>query len=108
MLWAGFVWLVLSGNASIIFDSFLFILLLVTVVPILGLLAFRLWAGSQLVQGTCPNCGSPVSGIRNKPFQCMSCGQVVKGESNGNFTWGGEPSSATIDVDVIDVDVADK
>lgn len=108
VLWAGFVWLVLSGNASIIFDSFLFILLLVTVVPIVGLFAFRLWATSQMVEGTCPNCGKPVNGMRNKPFQCMSCGQVVKGEKNGDFSWGAEPSSATIDVDVIEVDVVDK
>lgn len=105
LLWAGFVWLVLSGNASIIFDSFLFILLFVTVVPVVALFAFRFWVSRQMVEGSCPNCGNAVNGMRGKPFQCMNCGQVVKGEGKNDFSWGTEPSSATIDVDAIDVDV---
>jgi hypothetical protein len=104
-LWAGFVWLVLSGNVSFIFDSFIFILLFVTVVPVVALFGFRWWVASQMVEGLCPNCGNAVNGMRGKSFQCMNCGQVVKGEGKDDFSWGTEPSSATIDVDAVDVEV---
>lgn len=104
LLWGGLVWLVLSGRAGFIFDSIFFLFVLLTVVPTVGIFAFRWWVGSQTVRGSCPNCGGDVSGLKGKPFQCQQCGEVVKGEKDGGFSWGGEPNSATIDVDAINVD----
>lgn len=104
MLWAGLVWLVLTGRIGALFDSFLFLLLFICVVPVVGLVAFRWWIARQMVQGECPNCGAGVSGLRGQPFQCISCGQVVKGEGKNDFSWGTDPGSATIDVDAKSVD----
>lgn len=107
LLWVGLIWLVVSGRVGFIFDSIFFLFILFTVVPTVGILAFRWWVSSQTVEGSCPNCSASVSGLKGKPFQCMSCGQVVKGDNSGNFAWGTEPSSATIDVDaeVVDVEI---
>lgn len=104
LMWGGFIWLVLTGKIGFLFDSFLFLLLLISVTPIVGFLVFRWWIARQVVAGTCPNCGSAVTGLRDQPFQCINCGQVVKGDKKGDFAWGSEPSSATIDIDAKSVD----
>lgn len=103
LLWGGLLWLILTGRIGWIFDSVLILLALLSVVPVVGILAFRWWLNRQLVQGVCPSCGAPVTGLRNQPFQCLSCGQVVQGEDMGSFSVN-DPSSATIDIDAKNVD----
>jgi hypothetical protein len=103
-LWVGLVWLVLTGRIGFIFDSFLFLFIFISVVPVLGLFAFRWWVSMQVVKGSCPNCGAAVTGLRNQPFQCMKCGQQVSGDESG-FSWDAEPSNATIDIDAKSIDV---
>lgn len=104
LLWGGLFWLVITGKIGFVFDSFLFLFILLSVTPIVGVLLFRWWIARQVVAGTCPNCGSAVTGLRDQPFQCINCGQVVKGDKKGDFAWGSEPSSATIDIDAKSVD----
>lgn len=103
VLWGGLIWLVITGRIGWIFDSFLYLLLFFSVVPIVGVLVLRWWLNRQLVQGTCPSCGSAVTGLKNQPFQCMNCGQVVRGENRGDFSVN-DPTSATIDIDAKRID----
>lgn len=103
VIWGVLLWLLLTGRIGWIFDSFIILLVLFSVVPIIGVLALRWWLNRQLVQGTCPSCGAAVTGLRNQPFQCMRCGQVVEGEKKGNFSVN-DPSSATIDIDAKRID----
>ncbi len=103
VLWGGLIWLVLTGRIGWIFDSFLYLLLFFSVAPIVGVIALRWWLNRQLVQGTCPSCGARVAGLRNQPFQCISCGQMVRGENGGDFSVN-DPASATIDIDAKTVD----
>lgn len=103
VLWAGLVWLVLTGRIGVLFDSFLILFAVVSVVPVVAVLAFRWWVNRQLVQGECPSCGTAVTGLRGQPFQCMNCGNVVQGENQGDFSVN-DPSSATIDIDAKEID----
>lgn len=103
VLWGGLIWLVLTGRIGFLFDSFLFLFALVTIVPVVAIIVFRWWVARQVVQGVCPSCGAEVTGLRNQDFQCMNCGNTVQGENTGNFSVK-DPSSATIDIDAKEVD----
>jgi hypothetical protein len=105
VLWGALVWLVVTGRAGFLFDSFLFLAIFISVVPVVGLFVFRWWVSSRVTSGTCPNCGADVTGLRGQSFQCMSCGQVVMGDGKGDFSWGSDPSSATIDIDAKTIDI---
>lgn len=91
----------LTGRIGILFDSFLILFAILTIVPVLAVVAFRWWINRQLVQGTCPSCGADVTGLRNQPFQCMSCGNTVILEQ-GDFSVK-DPSSATVDIEAKEI-----
>lgn len=103
VLWAGLVWLVVTGRIGIIFDSFLFLFAFVTIVPVIAVLAFRWWLSRQLVQGHCPSCGATVTGLKGQSFPCTVCGNTVQGEPSGRFSVK-DPASATIDIDATEVE----
>ena len=106
--WGLLVWLVLTGRAGFIFDTVLWAFGLLTVVPVVAVVAFRWWVGRSVIEGTCPNCGAAVTGMKGQPFRCFSCGQVIKAEQGGGFGLN-DPTKATVDVDAkaVDVDVID-
>lgn len=103
VLWGTLVWLVLTGRIGVLFDSFLILFAFVTIVPVLAILVFRWWVARQVVQSTCPLCGSSVTGLKGKSFPCNVCGNTVTPEDSGNFSVK-DPSSATIDIDAKEVD----
>ncbi|PXF46942.1 hypothetical protein BWQ96_03280 [Gracilariopsis chorda] len=103
VLWGGLVWLVLTGRIGIIFDSFLVLFAVVTIVPVAAMLGFRWWINRQLVQGTCPSCGASVTGLKGRAVNCAVCGNIVETENTGNFSVK-DPSSATIDIDAKEID----
>lgn len=111
VLWGGLLWLLLTGRAGWLFDSVIFLLFFVSVVPIFGIFVLKWWLNRQVVQGSCPNCGADVAGLRGRPFQCHNCGQVINGEvaqrgqrgKATNFAVN-DPATATIDIDAKRVD----
>lgn len=102
VLWGLLFWLIFTGRIGIIFDSFLILFGVMTIVPVLAILGFRWWINRQLVQGTCPSCGTSVTGLRGQAFKCTVCGRPVQGENTGNFSVK-DPSSATIDIDAKEI-----
>lgn len=102
VLWGGLVWLIITGRIGVLFDSFLILLVVVSIVPVVAIIVFRWWVGRQLVQGTCPNCGADVTGLRGQPFQCAACGTILQGDGTGSFSVN-DPTSATIDIDATEI-----
>lgn len=98
VLWGGLLWLLLTGRIGWIFDSFLFLLFIFSVVPVVGIIVLRWWVNRQLHQGQCPNCGSQVTGLKGRAFQCMVCGTVVNSDSGESFSVN-DPKTATIDIE---------
>jgi hypothetical protein len=105
LLWGSLVWLVVTGRAGFLFDSFLFLAIFISVVPVVGITVFRWWVSSRITSGSCPNCGADVTGLRGQKFQCMSCGEAITGDKKGDFAWAADPSSATIDIDAKTIDI---
>ncbi|WP_299487910.1 hypothetical protein [Acaryochloris sp. IP29b_bin.137] len=77
---------------------------LILVTPILLFVGLRWWLGRNLIQGTCPSCGNPLTGLKNTQTTCPFCGQSVAVE-NANFQRPTEPG--TIDVQAVDVTTVD-
>ncbi|EME28579.1 uncharacterized protein Gasu_39560 [Galdieria sulphuraria] len=102
-------YLVLSGKISWIFDSFLIFFSVISIIPIIGLLVFRWWVTQNVVQVFCPNCSSPVVGIKGREVPCSNCGylltvddQVIIAKDSSNRKDGNKKKQSTISV--IDVD----
>lgn len=55
---AGLTYLSVTGQLGWFLDAIVSIWLLAVLVPIVGLGAFIWWAGRDIVQSTCPNCGN--------------------------------------------------
>ncbi|KAK4369129.1 hypothetical protein RND71_012921 [Anisodus tanguticus] len=54
----GLTYLTMTGQLGWVLDAIISVWLLAVLLPILGLGAFIWWAGRDIVQGTCPNCGN--------------------------------------------------
>ncbi|XP_027061287.1 uncharacterized protein [Coffea arabica] len=54
----GLIYLSVTGQLGWVLDAIVSVWLLAVLLPIVGLGAFLWWAGRDIVQGTCPNCGN--------------------------------------------------
>ncbi|XP_065628031.1 uncharacterized protein LOC112032097 [Quercus suber] len=54
----GLTYLSFTGQLGWVLDAIVSVWLFAVLVPIVGLGAFLWWAGRDIVQGTCPNCGN--------------------------------------------------
>lgn len=103
VLWIGLIWLVLTGRIGFIFESFLYIFLILSITPVLAVFAFRWYVGRKLVQVPCPNCGTVVTGIKGKSFPCTACGTMIYDKQPDTSTYK-DPTKATIDIDAKQID----
>ena len=89
----------LTGLSWLI-NGFLIILGIITIIPVISLLIFKLWLKYNLVYDNCPACSSKLIGFRNMECYCFNCGEVFqmrkdKFRSNGTIS--------TVDVEVINL-----
>ncbi|XP_044473729.1 uncharacterized protein LOC123202070 [Mangifera indica] len=72
-------YLSMTGQLGWVLDAIVSIWLIVVLVPIVGLGAFLWWAGQDMVQGTCPNCGNDFqifkSTLNDELQLCPYCSQ---------------------------------
>ncbi|KAK1583834.1 hypothetical protein Q3G72_027447 [Acer saccharum] len=122
----GLTYLTMTGQLGWVLDAIVSIWLLLVVVPIVGLVAFLWWAGRDIVQDSCPNCGNEFQILKstlNEELQlCPYCSQPFSvvddkfiresvrfsnesstfGQAFGDFFPGsnkGKESSAVVDVE---------
>ncbi|XP_022929397.1 uncharacterized protein LOC111435981 [Cucurbita moschata] len=76
---AGLTYLSVTGQLGWILDAIVSIWLVAVLVPIVGVAAFIWWAGRDIVQSTCPNCGNEFQIFKstlNEELQlCPFCSQ---------------------------------
>lgn len=94
------IWLLGFIGLGWLLKSLLVLVGLILVTPVLLFVGLRWWLGRNLIQGTCPSCGNPLTGLKNTQTTCPSCAQTVSVE-NSAFQRPAEPG--TIDVQAIDV-----
>ncbi|XP_060191147.1 uncharacterized protein LOC132620488 [Lycium barbarum] len=61
----GLTYLTMTGQLGWVLDAIVSVWLLAVLLPILGLGAFIWWAGRDIVQSTCPNCGNDFQVFRS-------------------------------------------
>ncbi|KAE9621649.1 hypothetical protein Lal_00032497 [Lupinus albus] len=75
----GLTYLSITGQLGWILDAIVSIWVIAVLIPIVGIGAFLWWAGRDIMQGTCPNCGNDFqvfkSSLNDDLQLCPFCGQ---------------------------------
>jgi ribosomal protein S27E len=102
ILWLLLIVWVLGATSfgSFVMKSVLFVMALLTVLPVVGFFGLQWWLKSNLVQSQCPVCQHEFNGFNGQTTQCPSCGEMLQIEA-GKFKRMAEPG--VIDVDVVEV-----
>lgn len=82
-----FASLIASGALGWLFNGLLFL----SLVPLVVGPIFSWYIQNNLMEGTCPECGSPAQVLKGQSGQCMYCGNTYSSElsSSGVFTRSG-------------------
>uniref|UniRef100_A0A5B7A3M2 Uncharacterized protein n=1 Tax=Davidia involucrata TaxID=16924 RepID=A0A5B7A3M2_DAVIN len=75
----GLTYLSMTGQLGWVLDAIVSVWLIAVLLPIVGLGAFLWWAGRDIVQDSCPNCGNDFqifkSSLNDDSQLCPFCGQ---------------------------------
>lgn len=93
-------WLLGAIGLGWIVKSFLVLLGLIILTPVVGFVAFQWWLRRNLVEDQCPVCSYQSTGIKGMQLRCPSCGEPLKIE-NAKFIRLTPPG--TVDVEAIEV-----
>lgn len=93
-------WLLGSLGLGWLVNSFLILVGLLFLAPIILFFGFRWWLQSNLINDRCPVCDNEVTGLNNTQLQCNNCGEqlFIQDKEIQRFTPEG-----TIDVNAIEV-----
>ena len=94
------IWLLGSVGLGWLVNSFLILVGLLLLAPVLAFVGFRWWLQRNLVQNHCPVCNYEFTGLNRTQLQCPSCSEPLKVE-HGQFNRLTPPG--TIDVQAIEV-----
>lgn len=97
-----FAFILTSVGLGWVINGFIFLLILLFILPVVVFWGFQWWLKRKLTQDRCPVCNYEFTGFKNTEFNCPSCGELleVEAESFNRITPPG-----TIDVDAVEVSV---
>ncbi|XP_021726039.1 uncharacterized protein LOC110693210 isoform X2 [Chenopodium quinoa] len=82
----GLTYLTMTGQLGWVLDTIVSLWLLAIIIPVVGLGAFLWWAGRDIIQDSCPNCGNAFqvfkSTLNDEPQLCPYCAQPFSVEGN--------------------------
>ena len=94
------IWLLGSIGLGWLVNSFLILVGLLLLAPVLAFVGFRWWLQRNLIQDECPVCRYEFTGLNRTQLQCPSCGEPLKVEQ-GHFNRLTPPG--TIEVEAVEV-----
>jgi len=94
------VWLLGLVGLGWLVKSFLVMVGLIFLAPVLAFLGFRWWVQLNMVQDQCPVCNYKFAGLNRTQLQCPNCGERLLVEQ-GHFNRLTPPG--TIDVQAVEV-----
>jgi len=98
----GVFWLLSAVGLGWLVNSFLILIALVSISPVILFLGARWWLKRNLISDGCPVCGHEFMALNRTQCQCPNCGEPLLVEK-GSFSR--LTPSGTIDVDAVDVSV---
>ncbi|MCM1984512.1 hypothetical protein [Lyngbya confervoides] len=96
----GIIWLLGTLGLGWLVKSFVFLILLLLLAPMILLIIGRWWLSRNVIQAPCPVCGFQLTGLSVSPTRCPSCNEVLEVKDR-QFQRVATPG--TIDVEVVDV-----
>lgn len=82
----GLTYLSMTGQLGWVLDTIVSLWLLAIILPVVGIGAFLWWAGRDMIQSTCPNCGNAFqvfkSSLKDELQLCPFCTQPFSVEGN--------------------------
>jgi hypothetical protein len=100
LMFLGFAMLLSAVGLGWLVKSFLFVMALLIILPIIGIIAFQWWVKKNIVQDACPICSAEFTGFNQSQMQCPNCGEPLKVE-HGHFKR--MAPEGTIDVEAVEV-----
>lgn len=94
------VWLLGSVGLGWLVNSFLILVGLILLTPVLVFFGFRWWLQRNLAQNQCPVCNYEFTGLNRTQLKCPNCEEPLKVEQ-GKFNRLTPPG--TIDVQAVEV-----
>lgn len=94
------VWLLGSIGLGWLVNSFLILVGLLLLAPVLAFVGFRWWLQRNLIQDQCPVCRYEFTGLNRTQLQCPSCSEPLK-VVRGHFNRLTPPG--TIEVEAVEV-----
>ncbi|MEM9944682.1 MAG: hypothetical protein AAF810_01270 [Cyanobacteria bacterium P01_D01_bin.36] len=76
-------WVVGAIGITGILKSIFALVLFLVLAPVVGFWALQFWVKRNLVEGSCPVCTQPLTGIKKMKTPCPSCGTEVMATSEG-------------------------
>ena len=100
VVWLAIAWLLGILGLGWLIKSFLVLLGLLLITPIVAFIGLRWWVQKNLVQGTCPVCSAELTGFNQMELQCTSCGEALQVDQR---KFKRITPAGTIDVDAVEV-----
>jgi hypothetical protein len=100
VVWLAIAWLLGILGLGWLVKSFLVLIGLLLITPVVAFIGLRWWVQRNLVQGTCPVCSTELTGFNGMSMQCMNCGEALQVDQ-GKFKR--MTPAGTIDVDAVEV-----
>ncbi|MCL1466163.1 DUF2614 family zinc ribbon-containing protein [Argonema galeatum] len=93
-------WVLGAVGLGWLVKSFVILVILILMAPVIAFLAFRWWLQRNLVEDKCPVCGYQLTGLNQTEIRCPSCSEPLRMEQ-GHFSRITPPG--TIDVQAVEV-----
>lgn len=100
LVFAGVIWLLGSLGLGWLVKSFLALISLILIAPVIVFLGVRWWVQRNLVQDQCPVCAHKFAGLNQTQARCPNCNEPIKIEHR-HFVRLTPPG--TIDVQAVEV-----
>jgi Zn finger protein HypA/HybF involved in hydrogenase expression len=94
------VWLLGSVGLGWIIKSALVLFALILLVPVVAFVGLRFWIKRNLIQGDCPVCAQPLTGLTVLATTCPNCGTTLQVTRQG---FQRATADGTIDVQAVEV-----
>ncbi len=94
------VWLLTAIGLGWLVKSFLILIVLLLLAPVVGYVGLRWWLQRNMVTSECPVCHSTTVGLRSSQFECVACGEPLEFDRDHAVRVA---PPGTVDVEVIEV-----
>lgn len=96
-------WVIGAVGITGILKSIFALVLFVVLAPVLAFLGLQFWVKRNLVEGNCPVCEQPLTGLKSVKTPCPNCGTEVTATADG---FERAMTDGVIDVQAVDTNAS--